>query len=521
MQEGLGVWARKWHVLTRIGAMTTQGTQVRFESDGQLEQLRDLLRRVSFDEVSLQQCCGVTDLRRVAPEDRGNVLHRLDDGGALGTVARVMLFGLPTARSRLADAIAPMTPTDWETAGLIARRGDEVTAQASLFPIEDLVLLTDRPVVRNEPHATDHVMAVGGGTKLLLAAMIRRPCGRLVDLGTGCGVFALAGARFSHRSLGVDLNERAVHYARINARLNDIATATFQASDFHGLLETADGPGSFDRVIAQPAFVIVPERRYLYRDAAGRGDESIRRVVELAMSLLAEGGCAQLVVNWIHPKGQNADQRLASWFDGHDCDAWVLRSRQDDARDYAARWIQTPATTSSRRALETELDRWAAFYDSQGIEAVSSGVMTLRKRSGAPNWFHVAAAPEHIIGFASDHVLRVIEGLDFLEGRSDEDLLAASLRVPPDLRQDQRWQPTAGGWQLEQCSSRLIDGLAYEIHHDAPIAELLRGCNGETPFGDIVTSLPSEPGATPGDIRQRCVSIARMLLSHGVLLPPG
>lgn len=500
--------------------MTYQTADVRFDSDAQIERLREVLQEHSFDEKSLQECCGVMDLRRVPPEQQGHVLARLDDAGAMGTLGRVMLFGLPAPALRLAQAIAPMTLGEWEAAGLIEQRGDEVRARALFFPIEDLVLLTDRPVPNDEPHPADFVMAVGGGTKLLLAVMIRRPCSRLVDLGTGCGIAALVGARFSERVLGVDLNERAVHYARINAVLNDLPTAAFEADDFNALAERPDLMGSFDRVLAQPAFVIVPERRYVYRDAAGKGDEAVRRTVELATSLLAEGGLAQLVVNWVHPKGEDADERLRSWFEGRGCDAWIIRSRQDDARAYAERWFQPAQAMTSPAERQVELDRWVQFYEAEGIEAVSSGVMTLRKRGDAAPWFHVTAAPEHIVGTASDHVLRVLDGLDFVTGISDEELMAAALRAPLDLRQDQRWAPTAAGWQLEECSSRLVEGLAYEVHHDAPIAALLRGCNGETRLSDIVAQISREFGEAPESARQRCVSIARMLIRHGVLLPP-
>jgi ribosomal protein L11 methyltransferase len=55
---------------------------------------------------------------------------------------------------------------------------------------------------------------------------------RLLDAGTGTGILALAARRLGAREvLGIDIDPRAVRYARQNARLNHISKAKFEAAD--------------------------------------------------------------------------------------------------------------------------------------------------------------------------------------------------------------------------------------------------------------------------------------------------
>ena len=67
-------------------------------------------------------------------------------------------------------------------------------------------------------YRADHVLGVGGATRILAALTVRRQVGAALDLGTGSGVHALLAARHAERVVGVDLNRRALRLARSTLR---------------------------------------------------------------------------------------------------------------------------------------------------------------------------------------------------------------------------------------------------------------------------------------------------------------
>ena len=69
----------------------------------------------------------------------------------------------------------------------------------------------------------------------------------------------------------------------------------------------------FDLVVSNPPFVISPRGELAYRDSGLAGDEVCRRIVVEAPRHLAAGGVCQLLANWLHVRGEDWRDRLASW----------------------------------------------------------------------------------------------------------------------------------------------------------------------------------------------------------------
>ncbi|MFQ5594395.1 MAG: 50S ribosomal protein L11 methyltransferase [Anaerolineae bacterium] len=107
----------------------------------------------------------------------------------------------------------------------------------------------DEIVMRIDPG-----MAFGTGlhptTRLCLMALetLTRAGDRVLDVGTGSGILAIAAAKLgAHQVLGVDLDPVAVQVARENVRLNHVAD---QVEIEEGTLETLDlRPDSLDRIV--------------------------------------------------------------------------------------------------------------------------------------------------------------------------------------------------------------------------------------------------------------------------------
>ncbi|AEV85584.1 SAM-dependent methyltransferase [Actinoplanes sp. SE50] len=117
------------------------------------------------------------------------------------------------------------------------------------------------------------------------------PVARAVDIGcgTGAGAITIAKRAPGAEVLAVDINDTALRYAQINARLAGTPGVTPRRSD---LLDHVDG--DLDLIVSNPPFMVDPAGR-TYRDGGGAdGNDLSLRIVDAAAKRLAPGGALVL-----------------------------------------------------------------------------------------------------------------------------------------------------------------------------------------------------------------------------------
>jgi methylase of polypeptide subunit release factors len=113
------------------------------------------------------------------------------------------------------------------------------------------------------------------------------PVHRAVDIGCGCGPGAISIARALPLAdvLAVDINPMAVRFTRVNARLAGTDKVRSQLSN---LLHNVEG--AFDLIVANPPYLVDPDRR-AYRHGAGELGEGLSvAIVDSALQRLQFGG---------------------------------------------------------------------------------------------------------------------------------------------------------------------------------------------------------------------------------------
>ncbi|MGN0111547.1 MAG: SAM-dependent methyltransferase, partial [Cellulosimicrobium funkei] len=182
--------------------------------------------------------------------------------------------------------------------------------------------------------APDHVLGAGGASLTLAQVTVRTPVGRVLDLGTGCGIQALHAARHARAVVGTDISRRALGFAAFNAALDaafdedsgDSPSAGPGGAAPTGRVELREGSmlepvagERFDLVVSNPPFVITPRAAggalpdYEYRDGGRSGDDLVRDLVTGVGAVLEPGGVAQLLGNWEHRRGIPWDERVGAW----------------------------------------------------------------------------------------------------------------------------------------------------------------------------------------------------------------
>ena len=426
-----------------------------------------MLVRASYDEATVKA------LVRADGLDFGLGLStlRLRPSGneALGRLVRLFLAGDRLEEAHARAALEPVEIADLEAAGLVESTPDGVRALVRLNPVRGTIVASDpRSPGRRLP--PDHVIAPGPASETLAALTVRAPVATALDLCCGSGVQALLAAEHADRVVGTDLNPRALHLAVLSAALSGADNVEWRLGD---LFEPVDDE-LFDLVVSNPPFVISPATELTFRDGARGGDELSSEILTGVAARLLEGGFGHVLCSWVRGSGEHWSETPARWLEGHGCDAVILHLDSESPATYAVRWTSIDAASPAEAVDRAE--SWLEYYAMLGIEEIATGLVVLRRRSGA-NWVHAdeltAASVE-----AGAHLARVFAGHDTLAGLDDERaLLELRLTFAPAVRLVERWDPST---KLARARLTIAGGVQLPgpitPPSAAPVLRALDGC---------------------------------------------
>ena len=474
--------------------------------DGRLaDELRAVLDAHGYGYAALQELLGDEGLNLRFPDVPMHV-RRCDDS-PLATL--VKLFYLETSASA----------EEAERAGvpeiLLAPVADGVEASVRLDVYADLVLAADRYRAADGGRlALDHVSGLSLSSLMLAGLAVRRPVRAALDVGTGCGVQALLAARHAETVVATDVNPRALTFAEFNARLNGVRNLELVLGSF---FEPVRGR-RFDLVLANPPFVISPEREIMFRDSGLPGDTVSRDVIEQAPEFLDEGGLAQLLASWILREDKAWWSPVEGWVEGNGCDAWLLLFKTEDPLESASSWAKA-FHGASEEDYHGATSRWLNYYRELGVATIVTGAVTLRQR-GAANWLRADEFPDGAPTMETEATMRLFEAQDFLStGPSDEEMLGQAFMVVDAHRLDRTLRRRDGDYGVEKTALVLEEGLRSTVNIDAHTVRLLTFCDGTRQLREFVAELAADLGMTQERTAEEALPVARRLIELGFLLP--
>ena len=494
--------------------MTGPGT-VGFADAAECRRAREVFAVAGYTETGLRETLAVEELLWTGPGELPPGLRRTRNGSPRETLIRLFFLGVPVEAEAARRAVHPMAVEDWMGAGLVAERDGQIAPLVKAVPYHERLFVSDMPARVRTGGADDFVLGVSKSSVLMAHTMVPRPAARALDLGTGCGILALLASPRTGRMYATDKNARAVDFAAFNARLNAIDNVELRTGD---LFEPVAGM-RFDLVVSNPPYVISPRARFMFCDSGLRGDEFCRQVARAGADVLEEGGYCQVMCNWAHRPGQSWMEPLEGWFEGLGCDVLVWAAETQDASGYATTWIEQ-TETGVRERLRALYDEWMAYYDREGIEAITYGMISLRRRRGA-NWTRFVKVPKGSSAPGGAHVLRRFQMLDFLDSaREDESLLEERFRLAPDVRIEQHYAPKDGGFAATKTRLHLArDPEFYTMEADATVARLVLSYGGDRRLREVLTEMAGSIGADVAALIPGGLAVARRLVEAGYLLP--
>ena len=503
-----------------------------------LEQLdADALRRVAtilrghgYTEAGVRERLGVKELAQVSLEAYPYYLdQRLRRRTPLDlAIVLFLLQGVLTSEELREVFDAPARKL-LRQAGVLAgdRQSKTVRARVSLYPIEDRLLFTDHrfshhPWLRSRL-PREPVMHLGPDAYALSRALLRRPMRGVLDLCCGAGVHAILGASTAERTVGVDLNPRAVNFARLNALFNDAWNAVFMEGDLYGPVVGE----RFDLIVANPPFVPAPAQQLAWRDGGPSGADVLRRIVGALPDFLASDGTAQIVTHVAERDGESYLERIRRWLGGANLHLHSLRLAESDPLDYAVSNVK-PSFGEDYPRYAQRLAEWVQNLRSQRFQRIVSVVLTLQWNEEAPlpPWTQEdeAKAPLKDVSAELARLLaarRRVRKLPTLQA-----LDRMRVVIPDDLLLIERRRSMGAGFETKDFRVLFREAqLSPELDVKPLVRDLLERCDNRATVPQVIARLAADTGQEPAMLDERCRRAFLVMHERGLVrledLPAG
>ncbi|MFF0573127.1 DUF7059 domain-containing protein [Streptosporangium saharense] len=466
--------------------------------------LRELLLETGYTLDGVRERLGTVAATALAREETTPALRATRDGDPLGTLIRLWWLGAPVE----APDWLPVDPL--VEAGLLAVQDGLVSAKVHLQPWETGgYVVSDRKVRPGDPALReDHVVGAGGASANLAQLVSRRPAGRVLDLGTGCGVQVLHLAERAREIVATDVNRRALRMARLSWALSGIDGVDARQGS---LFEPVEGE-RFDLVVSNPPFVISPRGRFTYRESGFEADGFCRDLVRLAPRFLSQGGTCQLLANWLHVEGEDWRDRVGGWLAGTGCDGWVVQRDVQDPAEYAELWLRDAAEQGTPRYREL-YDDWLGWFEAMKVTGIGFGWITLHDSGSLDPVVRVEELGQRVELPVGGYVDEVLASVGVAHRLSDEELLGARLVLAEGVVEERTGPP--GAEDPSRIALRQTRGLCRTVRVGTVEAALAGVCDGDYPLGPLLAAIAELTDQDAVDLRVCAPEVLRPLIAEG------
>ena len=463
------------------------------------------------DAATDPQTAASTDSPLAAAATRRHVAAASTGSRVVGVVA-----GEPEPLSD-GDSAASSNPLPTGAPPLLVRTSGGVRAALDLRPyavegqfdgwvVSDLIPTLDG---RDQALRPDFVLGISPASTTLAQLAVPGPLGRVLDLGTGCGVQALHLAGRAERVVATDLNPRAPVLADLTAALNGVELDLREGS----LYEPVAGE-RFDLILTNPPYVMSPpsDERLVYREGSLPADDLVRQVVSGAATHLNPGGVLQVLANWAITD-RPWQERLAEWIRPTGCDVLVIERERLDPAEYIEIWLADAGLAGApdhpRRYAE-----WLDYFETLGITAVGMGWIALYNTGrDEPDlrfdeWPHRVQQP---VGQAfADHPAAVTASR-----LPDGELLASRWRLADHVVQETLGQP--GAEDPEHIVLRSGTGFCRAHEVDTALGGVLGACDGDLPLADLIGAVADLLEVDSAELTADLLPRLRTVIADGML----
>ncbi len=341
-------------------------------TDG-LSSLRHCLIEQNYSIAAICDALNIDSLQQIAPTH----LHYYDKfklpQTGLGDLVRLFLLRGELTHKQICALFGETLFSQLRNIGLLIPRGEHWASRIDLYCADGLFIATDHRYMFLPEDKLDEnpVMYIGMDSLGLVCTAPRTTSNNTLDLCSGSGIQALVASRYSRHVTGVDLNPRAIRFARFNAQLNGIENAQFTL----GNLYEAVAKQRFDTILANPPFVPSPSESLGFRDGGKSGEEILRRIIKEASAHLSTHGRLYIVTDLVDITSYQT--KLSQWWQGDKTDTLVLHTADRDDILFSVPHSHHPFG-QSYEDYNKELTTWINNFHDADIQAVNFGYILIQ-----------------------------------------------------------------------------------------------------------------------------------------------
>ncbi|MGA2806547.1 MAG: class I SAM-dependent methyltransferase [Terracidiphilus sp.] len=233
-----------------------------------------------------------------------------DPNDPVDTLLDLFIDGRDVRADRLTRHASPDFIHALLETGLAQKEGPFLHSEVCLFPCYGKFIVTDKALKNT---GINQVMWLWAESYILggLVKRIPRRCG--IDMGTGSGVHAILASDHCQRVVGVDINPRALDFARFNAALNGADNVEFVLSDLFNSVES-----TCDLLLANPPYLpdsgAQPGDNFWSGGVAGF--DLLGRIVRALPARLDRDGTAHIIALYPFPPKTRIRDYFDRWLGG-------------------------------------------------------------------------------------------------------------------------------------------------------------------------------------------------------------
>lgn len=491
---------------------------IRIGSDDEFRTLAAWLRAVGYTVGGVCERARVRSVfgfptRDEGRETVGSVEDPLDlliglflDGAAVRTPVFERLVPAEARASLEALGIMGSIPGDPASLG----------ATVSLYPVDSLYVASDLRIqargrdASEEPEPADFVFsAITPNTGTFLENLPATPCRHLLELCSGTGVAALAGAALAEHAWAVDITERSTRFAEFNAHLNGVENFTALRGD---LFEPVRGL-TFDRIVAHPPYVPAPDTEVIFRDGGTDGEDILRRILEGLPGHLAPGGCLYATFRATDRVGAPLEDRLRAMIGEREgeFDLLMVTHYEFFPTEYYAR-----LAAAGRVPFSVLEERHRLYQGLDAVNVVYTSIVVQRHTRARPA-FTLRRARGTEAGWREAEWLR---GWATAISRGDWTTLLLDGRpvLSPHAELHMRHTVEEAEWRVKSCEIRAERPFPRTVQLSYPMAVMLTAYDGSLTIRDQLARLRAAGALAPEMPDDAFLGFLREMVTEGVLV---
>jgi len=356
---------------------------------GRIEQLGQKLKDLGLTAGKVQELLGLENLSDLYPLEYRHLpllVERLSENESpLDHLIGLLVLGLPGKKDNIEQTLGTADLELLCNLGLCTTDQEDIHANFTLLPFEDLLIVTDKVFLnvdeyaKNEYLSSDNLVWRLDKTSFIMArGLVRKACKTALDLGCGSGLQSLIMAKSAEKVTGVDINPRAINLTGFNAHMNGIGNVEFICGDLY----KAIADHKFDQIVSNP-----PSAPGLVKAWNREGGISGREVVEDILTGIKDhleyGGICQTTLHL----GYNEDKDIILWLGKYlpekEFRNFIIRhSDEKEAAEYALQEAYQKSGPRDHITFQRTYQIYRAGLKAAGIERVSFGLLSAKFKEG-------------------------------------------------------------------------------------------------------------------------------------------